>query len=154
MKNFNQRYQALNLPINTSNTPIANYQPFKKIGNTIYIAGQLPWQGTTLIQGKAGLNATLEEAIFAARLCAVQVIHQLYLACDQNLNLVKECISLKGYVNCTPDFTNISEVINGASDLMVELFGQAGKHTRVAIGINSLPKGSLVEIEAVFCLTS
>lgn len=152
MKNFNQQYQALNLVTNAPNTPVANYKPYKKIEKTVYIAGQLPWQETNLIRGKLGLNVTLEEAIFAARICGQQVIHQLYLACDHDLNLVEECISLKGYINCTSEFTGISEVFDGASDLMVEIFGDSGKHTRVAVGVNSLPKGSLLEIEAIFHL--
>ncbi len=121
MGDFNQRYKILNIATDAQNSVIENYLSYKKINQTIYISGQLPWQGKTLLEGKVGLSVTLKEAIFAARISAQQVIHQLNFACDKDLNLVEQCISLQGYVNCLPDFTEISEVVNGASDLIIEI---------------------------------
>lgn len=153
MEKFNQKRDQLYTSTDESvKTTVGSYVPYKKVGQVLYISGQLAWQDKKLLQGKIGLNTTLEQGIFAARACAQQVIHQLNLACNQNLKLIKECIALKGYVNCTPEFTEISEVINGASDAIVALLGISGKHTRVAIGVCSLPKGSIVEIEAIFKL--
>lgn len=132
---------------------IANYDPYAIVGNRVYISGQLPFEGGELLhKGKLGDTVSLEEGQAAARLCAINILAQLQSACGGDLNKVDRCVRLGGFVNCTPDFTDQPKVINGASDLMVAVFGEAGRHARAAIGANSLPLGVSVEVEATFLL--
>lgn len=132
---------------------LANYVPYQVVGNMVYISGQLPLEkGVLTHTGKVGESVSLEEGQAAARQCAVNILTQLLAACGGDLNRVDRCVRLGGFVNCTPEFTGQPKVINGASDLMVAVFGEAGRHARAAIGTNSLPLGASVEVEATFLL--
>lgn len=151
MVNVEQRLaeQGINLP--QLPKAVANYVPYVVTGDLVIISGQLPFDGTELkFKGKVGTDYSLEEGQQAARLCAMNVIAQLKEACDGDLDRVKRCLRLGGFVNCPAEFTKQPLVINGASDFMVEVFGDAGVHARAAVGVNSLPLGVAVEVEAMF----
>lgn len=150
---YQERLQELGITLEEAPKSMANYVPFVQIGNMIYISGQLPFkEGVLLYKGKLGDNVTLEEGQLAARQCAINIITQLKAACQGDLSKVERCVRLGGFVNCTNDFEAHPKVINGASDLMVAVFGEAGKHARAAIGTSSLPLGVSVEVEASFLL--
>ncbi len=132
-------------------SPVANYVGFVKSGNQIFISGQLPAKnGKFEYVGKVGADISTEDAKKAARLCAINILAQLKKACDGNLDAVKRCVKLGIFVNATPDFKDHPAVANGASDLMVEVFGEKGKHARAATGAGSLPFGVAVEVDAIF----
>ncbi len=132
-------------------SPVANYVGFVKSGNQIFISGQLPAKnGKFEYVGKVGADISTEDAKKAARLCAINILAQLKKACDGNLDVVKRCVKLGIFVNATPDFKDHPAVANGASDLMVEVFGEKGKHARAATGAGSLPFGVAVEVDAIF----
>ena len=133
--------------------PAANYVPYYRIGSFVYISGQLPMHGNDLkFIGKVGRDFSTDEGYNAAQLCALNILSQLNQATNQDLSLVRNCVKLTGFVNCTEDFTEQPEVLNGASDLMIRAFGDNGKHARAAVGVNSLPRGVAVEVEAIFAL--
>ncbi len=139
---------GVNLP--QAAAPAANYAPYCISGNLIFISGQLPMKdGNFAYQGKLGADISQEQGIEAAKLCAINIIAQAKAALDGDLDRVVRIAKLGGFVNATPDFTNHPKVINGASDLMVEVFGDKGRHSRFAMGAGSLPLGVSVEIEAV-----
>ena len=145
------RLKELNIELPTPTIPAANYLPHKKAGPFIYIAGQVPTaNGKDQYVGKLGGNVTLEQGQAAARLCALNIVAQLRNALDGNLDRVIGCVKLGGFVNATPDFGDHPKVINGASDLMVEIFGDAGRHSRTAVGCVSLPRNVAVEVDAIF----
>lgn len=132
---------------------VAKYVGFQVVGNLVIISGQLPLQGGAVaIKGKVGADVSFEQAHAAARLCGINILAQLNTACGGNLNKVDKCIRLGGFVNCTPEYTDQPKIINGASDLMVAVFGENGRHARAAVGVNALPLGAVVEIEALFLL--
>ena len=116
----------------------------------ITISGQVPLKDGKLVRGKVGKDITEADAVGAAELCALALLAQLKLACDGDLNKVQRCVRLGGFVNAVDDFTNHPEVINGASKLLVSIFGEKGKHARFAVGVSSLPRNVAVEIEAQF----
>lgn len=146
-----KKLAELGLDIPMTPQAVANYVGFSIVGNLVIVSGQLPFKNGQLeFKGKVGQNISLEQAQEAARLCAINILSQLKTACDGDLNKVKNCIRLGGYVNCTPDYTDQPKVINGASDLMVAVFGEHGKHARAAVGVNALPLGVCVEVEAMF----
>src|SRR5947209_5437627 len=131
--------------------PIANYVPYTVSGNLVFISGQLcVWNGERRHVGKLGAGISVDEGREAARLSALNVLAQLKIACGGDLDRVRRCLRLGGFVNCTPEFTDMPQVVNGASDLMVEVFGDAGKHARAAVGTSALPGGVAVEVEATF----
>lgn len=130
-------------------TPAANYVPFAQTGNLIFISGQISADENGLILGKLGANMETEAGAAAARRCGLALIAQLKAATG-SLDKVKRVVKLTGFVNSTPDFTDQPKVINGCSDLMVEVFGDAGRHARAAVSAPSLPLGVAVEIEAIF----
>lgn len=131
--------------------PAANYVPARRLGNQIYISGQVPSeQGKDKFTGKLGSDFTVEQGRAAARLCAVNILAQLKHALNGDLDLVKGVIRLGGFVNAEPAFGEHPKVINGASDLMVEVFGEAGRHARAAVGCYSLPRNVPVEVDAIF----
>jgi enamine deaminase RidA (YjgF/YER057c/UK114 family) len=131
--------------------PIANYVPFTVSGNLVFVSGQLcVWNGERRHVGKLGGGIAVDEGREAARLCALNMLAQLRVACGGDLDRVRRCLRLGGFVNCTPDFADMPRVVNGASDLMVEVFGDAGRHARAAVGNSSLPGGVAVEVEATF----
>jgi enamine deaminase RidA (YjgF/YER057c/UK114 family) len=146
-----QKLKELLITLPQPIAPVANYVPFVRSGNQIFISGQLPIQdGEVKFVGKLGDNISIEEGQKAARLCAINIIANLKIACDGNLDKVVRCVKLGIFVNAVAEFTNHPIVANGASDLMVEVFGAQGKHSRFAMGAGSLPRGVSVEIDAVF----
>lgn len=131
--------------------PGANYDLYVRTGNLIFITGQLSqWNGERRFIGKLGQEFTLEDGQAAARLCALNVIAHLKTALEGELERVVRCVRVAGYVNSTPDFHGQSQVMNGASDTFLEIFGEAGRHTRMAVGVSALPYNVAVEVEGVF----
>ena len=145
------RLQELGLSLPSPSTALANYVPYLKVGSLVFISGQLPsWNGRLDYIGKVGREFSIEEGQKAARLCALNILAQLKGACEGDWNHVIHCVRLGGFVHSTDDFKDQPQVVNGASDLMVALFGEKGRHARAAVGINALPFGVAVEIEAIF----
>jgi enamine deaminase RidA (YjgF/YER057c/UK114 family) len=148
---ISQRLDDLGIDLPTPPQAVANYVPFSHVGDLVIISGQLPiWKGKFPYLGKVGDTVSLEDAQAAARLCGLNILTQLKAACEGDLERVIRCVRLGGFVNCTDDYTDQPKVINGASDLMVEVFGEIGRHARAAVGVNALPLGVPVEIEAMF----
>jgi enamine deaminase RidA (YjgF/YER057c/UK114 family) len=130
---------------------VATYVPFVVAGGHVWIAGQGPFlDGKLHYNGRLGENLTVEDGRACARIVGLNVLAQLKAACGGDLDRVVRCVKLGGFVNATPDFTQHPEVINGASELMIEVFGEAGRHARFAVGAPTLPMGTSVEIDAVF----
>ena len=130
--------------------PIANYLPYLVVDNMVFISGQLPMEnGKVAFTGQLGAAVSVEQGSEAAHLCGLNILAQLKAAIG-SLDKVKRCVKLSGFVNAVPEFTDHPKVINGASDLMVRVFGEKGKHARAAVGVSSLPLGAAVEVEAVF----
>ncbi len=148
--NINHKIKSLGINLPEAPAPAANYVPFKRSGNMIFVSGQIAKNGETLIKGKLGLNMTVEEGYEAARHCGLALIAQLEKACNGDLNLITGIIRLGGFVNATSDFEQHPQVINGASDLMAEVFGDMGHHSRAAVGCSSLPLGVAVEVDGIF----
>lgn len=145
------RLKQLGLTLPSASAPVANYVPFVKTGNLLFCAGQIPLlNGEIRHQGIVGQDVSVDEAVNAARLCALNLIAQAKVACDGDLDRVVRVVKLTGFVAADAHFTDHPKVINGASDLMVEVFGDAGRHARAAVGAPSLPRGAPVEVEAVF----
>jgi enamine deaminase RidA (YjgF/YER057c/UK114 family) len=145
------RLKELKIELPAASTPAANYVPFVRTGNLVVMAGQIPvWNGERRYIGKLGREFSVEQGQEAARLCALNLIAQLRVACDGDLDRVQRCVRLGGFVNCVADFTQSPLVVNGASDLIVQLLGDAGKHARTAIGTNVLPLDVAVEVDAIF----
>ena len=139
--------------INTKNAPapIGPYNQAVKAGNTLYISGQISISSSgELIKGKVGKDISTDEAYNAAKRCGLSIVSQVKKACEGDLSKVKSCIKLTGFVNSTDDFIDQPKVINGASDLIASIFGEAGMHTRAAVSSNSLPLGVAVEVDAIF----
>lgn len=145
------RLSELGVKLPAPSAPAANYVPFVISGRHVYISGQVTAGASGLeYRGKLGDSFTVEQGQAAARLCALNILSQLNLACEGDLDRVTRCIRICGYVNATPDFTEHPAVINGASDFIVEVFGERGRHARAAVGVASLPFDVAVEIEAIF----
>jgi enamine deaminase RidA (YjgF/YER057c/UK114 family) len=145
------RLGELGIELPEPTAPMANYVPFTVTGNLVFIAGQISqWNGERRHVGKLGAGIGVTEGREAARLCALNILTHLRTACGGDLDPVSRVVQLRGFVNCTPDFTDMPQVVNGASDLMVEVFGDPGRHARAAVGVASLPGGVAVEVEAVF----
>ena len=145
------RLKQLGLALPVAATPVANYVPFVKSGNLIFVAGQIPLlNGAVHYNGIVGQDVPVEEAINAARLCGLNLLAQAKVACDGDLDRITRVVKLTGFVAASPLFTDHPKVINGASDLMVEVFGDIGRHARAAVGSPSLPRGVPVEVEAIF----
>ena len=143
--------KKMNIQLPEPPSPVGSYVGSKISGNLIYISGQIPFKSDgKLITGKVGRELNLEEAQNAAKLCALNLLAQLKKACDGNLDKVKGCTKITGYVNSVDNFTEQPKVINGASDLISKVFGEIGKHTRAAVSVNSLPLGVPVEVDAIF----
>lgn len=149
--NIEKKISELGITIPQALTPVANYVPYVKTGNQIFISGQLPIEnGEVKYIGKVGKEISVEDGAKAARICAINLIAILKNACDGNLDKVVRCVKLGIFINAVPEFTDHPKVGNGASDVMVEIFGDAGKHARFSMGAGSLPRGVSVEIDAVF----
>ena len=145
------RLRQLGIELPEPSKPGANYVPSVRTGNLIFLTGQLSqWNGERRFIGKLGREFGVEEGQQAARLCALNLVAQLRAALEGDLDRVVRCVRIAGYVNSMPDFVAQSQVINGASDLFVEVFEDAGRHTRMAVGVNALPYDVAVEVEAVF----
>lgn len=153
MASVDQKLASLGIDLPTPPQAVANYVPYVVAGNMVIISGQLPMKdGQLAFRGKVGEDLSLEEGQAAARLCAINILTQLKVACGGNLDCIKRCVKLGGFVNCGSEYTDQPKVINGASDLMVEVFGESGRHARAAVGVNALPLGAAVEVEATFWL--
>lgn len=146
-----KQLRSLGIELPTPSEPGANYVPYLVVGNLLVLTGQLcHWNGERLYVGKLGAEFDVEEGQKAARICGLNLISQLQVALEGNLDRVKQTVRLTGYMNSTPDFHRQSQVMNGASDLFVEVFGESGRHTRVAVGVSALPYNVAVEVEGVF----
>jgi enamine deaminase RidA (YjgF/YER057c/UK114 family) len=150
MGQIEKRLTELGIALPVPAKPVANYVGWVKTGNLVYTAGQVSLKdGKIEYQGKVGKEYSVEDAQKAARLCAINIIAQLKEACNGDLDRVRRIVKLVGFVNAVPDFTDHPKVVNGASDVMVEVFGEKGKHARSAVGSGSLPVNVAVEVEAI-----
>jgi enamine deaminase RidA (YjgF/YER057c/UK114 family) len=146
-----RRLTELKLTLPTAAAAVANYVPYTLSGTTLYVSGQLPFRdGKVAFTGKLGADVTIDEGYAAAQLCGLNLLAQVRAACGGDLGRVARVLRLGGFVNSTPDFVETPKCLNGASDLMVAVFGEAGRHARAAVNVVSLPLGAAVEIEAVF----
>ncbi|HEX6143340.1 MAG TPA: RidA family protein [Geminicoccaceae bacterium] len=153
MSAIEQRLEEMGLRLPPAAAPAANYVPFVVSAGLIFISGQLPIQGGGVaVRGRLGDGVSLEEGQSAARLCALNVLAQAKAATDGDLERIARCVKLGGFVACSPEFIDHPKVINGASDLIARVMGEAGSHARFAVGCPSLPLGAAVEVEAIFAL--
>lgn len=151
MSKIAQRLQEKNITLPKASTPVANYVSATTVDNLMYISGQICMQdGKLVYKGKLGKDLSKENGYNAARLCGLNLLSQLDLACLGDLDKVLQCVQLSIFVNSTPDFIDQPFVANGASDLMVEVFEEKGKHSRAAVSSVSLPLGTAVEVAAIF----
>ena len=147
---FEENIKNLGLNIPELPKALANYVPYKIVGNSIYISGQAPAQnGEVIYKGKVGSDITVEDGIEAAKLCVINIIAAVKTGLDGDWDKLDSFVKLTGYVNCQDNFTDQPNVINGASDMLVDIFGEQGRHARVAVGSNALPLGIAVEIDAI-----
>ena len=144
------RLNDLGIELPEIQAPWANYVSVVVSGALVYLSGQLPSLGAHAIRGKLGLDLSVEDGRKAARLCALNMLPHLRRACDGDLDRIVRCLEIGGFVNSTPDFAEHPLVLNGASELLVEVFGEAGRHTRFAVGVASLPFNFAVEIKGIF----
>ena len=149
MADIDFRLKELGLTLPEAAAPVANYVPYAQSGRIVHISGQISLGPDGLVTGRLGDGVSLEDGQAAARLCALNLIAQMKAACGGDLGQVKRIVKLGGFVNAHPDFYDIPKVINGASDLMVEVFGDAGRHARSAVGVAVLPLNAAVEVDAV-----
>ena len=146
-----EKLKKLNIELPKAPDPVGAYVAYKLIGKILYISGQLPIdKNGKIIKGKIGKDLTLEDGQNASRLCVANILSQAQKALGGDLNLLKNCIKITGYVNSTDDFIDQPKILNSASEVLAEVFGDSGKHTRVAVSANSLPLGIAVEIDAIF----
>lgn len=149
--NIAEKLEKSGFELPNAAAPAANYVPYVISGKNIFISGQIPFlNGQPMHQGRVGDDLSVEDGVEAAKACALNILGQANAAVDGDWSKIKRLVKLGGFVNCTPDFTAHPQVINGASDLMVAVLGDAGKHARFAVGAPCLPLGVAVEIEAVF----
>ena len=147
---FDENIKNLGLNIPDLPKALANYVPFKIIGKTIYISGQAPvHNGELIYKGKVGSDISIEEGIEAAKLCVINIIAALKTGIVGDWDKLDSFVKLTGFVNCQDNFTDQPKIINGASDMLVDIFGDQGRHARVAVGSNALPLGIAVEIDAI-----
>ena len=145
------RLKELGIVLPTPPAPAANYVPYTVGGNLVFIAGQIPFvDGEIKHRGRLGAEVSVEDGRTIARICALNVLAQAKAACGGDLDKVKRCLKVVGFVSCVDGFDRQPEVMNGASDLFVEVLGEAGRHARSAVGTNALPRNVPVEVEAVF----
>jgi enamine deaminase RidA (YjgF/YER057c/UK114 family) len=148
------RLVALGIVLPEPVAPVANYVPFVRTGALVHISGQVSVDGQGGIKGTVGVDVDMEQARRAAQLCGINLIAQIRRACDGDLGRVVRVVKLGGFVQAGPDFFEIPQVINGCSDLMVEVFGDAGRHARSAVGVYRLPLNFAVEVDAVVEVTA
>jgi len=146
-----QNIEKLKIKLPEAKAPVGNYVATKISGKMLFISGQISIdENGQLIKGKVGNDLDTEAGYNAAKRCALSIISQVKKACDNDLSKIKSCVKLTGFVNSTDDFVEQPKVINGASDLIASIFGDAGMHTRAAVSTNSLPLGVSVEVDAIF----
>ncbi|MDJ0894800.1 MAG: RidA family protein [Alphaproteobacteria bacterium] len=151
MAKIDARLAELGISLPEPVAPVANYVPYVVTGNLVFISGQVPFvDGKPAVTGKLGAEVSIEDGQRAARICAINVLAVLKSACGGDLDKVRRCVRLGNFVASAPDFSDQPKVANGASDLMVEVFGDAGRHARAAVGSVALPLNVAVEVEAVF----
>ena len=149
--NYQDKLKELNLKLPEAKAPVGNYVATKISGKILFISGQISIdENGQLIKGKIGKDLDTNAGYDAAKRCALSIVAQVKKACNDDLSKVKSCIKLTGFVNSTDDFTEQPKVINGASDLIVSIFGDIGMHSRAAVSVNSLPLGVSVEVDAIF----
>ena len=149
--NVEDKIKELNISLPNAPDPVGAYVAYKKIGNMLFISGQLPIANDgQILKGKIGKDLTLEDGQKASRLCAINILAQLKKALNGDLNKVKNCIKITGFVNSTDNFADQPKVINPASEILSSVFSEKGKHTRAAVSTNSLPLGAAVEIDSIF----
>lgn len=145
------KINELKITLPEAKAPVGSYVATKKSGNLLFISGQISIdENGELIKGKVGKELSTDQAYEAAKRCGLSLVAQAKAACDGDLSKIKSCIKLTGFVNSTNDFIEQPKVINGASDLISSIFGDAGMHTRAAVSTNSLPLGVSVEVDAIF----
>ena len=148
---IDQRLKELNIELDDASVPAGSYVPYVITNNLVFISGQLPFiDGKLTIKGKVGDNVSLDDAIKMSEACAKALLSQLKAACNGNLDKVNKVVKLGGFVASAPSFTDQPKVINGASDLIVNIFGDKGKHSRFAVGVAALPLDVPVEIDGIF----
>lgn len=149
--NVEQKLEAMGLTLPDAARPVAVYVPYRITGNQVFIAGNIPPDGLdTPTYGQVGADLTTEDGYIAARHVGLRILAQLKAACDGDFDRVVKCLQIRGHVNCTPDFTEQSSVINGVSELLRDVFGDAGMGARAALGANALPRNAAVEVESIF----
>ena len=153
LNDIEKRLEDLNITLPVAAAPAANYVPYVRAGNMLFVSGQISQGSDGLVIGKLGSDLGLDDGYKAARLCGMALMAQVKSACGNDWSKLKRVVKLGGFVNCTGDFNDHPKVINGASDLMVEVFGEKGTHSRAAVGSVSLPLGVAVEVDGVFELT-
>lgn len=150
MSRIDARLQELGITLPTPPAPVASYVPFVIVGNIVHVSGQVSVDASGGIKGRLGDQIEVEQGQAAARLCAINLLAQVKAACGGDLDRVRRVVKLNGYVNVTPDFDPIPQVMNGCSDVMVSVFGEAGRHARAAVGMANLPMGFAVEVDGLF----
>jgi enamine deaminase RidA (YjgF/YER057c/UK114 family) len=153
MSQVEDRLVELGIELPKPNPPVANYVPFVRMGDLIHISGQVSVDATGGIKGVVGEDVDAETARLAARLCGINLLAQMKAACEGRLGRVKQVVKLGGFVQAGPSFFDIPQVVNGASDLMVEVFGDTGRHARSAVGVYRLPLNFAVEVDAVVAVS-
>lgn len=148
-----KRIAELGLELPSASVPLARYVPFASWGNMIFLAGQLPFANGDLIhKGRVGSDVDIRRGQAAARQCGINLLANLRLACAGNLDRVARCLKITGFVSSTEEFFDQAIVLNGCSELMIDVFGEQGQHARSAIGVSVLPFNAPVEIEAIFAV--
>ena len=148
---FEENIKNLKIDLPDAKAPVGSYVATKIVGKLLFVSGQISInENGELIKGKIGKELTTEDGYNAAKRCGLSIISQVKNACDNDLSKIRSCIKLTGYVNSTEDFIEQPKVINGASDIIASIFGDAGMHTRAAVSTNSLPLGVAVEVDAIF----
>ena len=151
MSEYERKLNELGIILPNAPAPAANYVPFVKIDNIVYVSGQISIGSDGLIKGVLGADMSIEDGMLAARQCAINLLDQVKAACDGNLDRLLRVIKLGGFVNSKPNFSEQPNVINGASDFLVDLLGDRGRHARTAVGA-ILPLGVAVEIDGIFLI--
>ena len=149
--NFDEKIKELKIELPDAKAPVGSYVATKIVGKLLYVSGQISINSNgDLIKGKVGKDLKTDEAYEAAKRCGLSIVAQVKNACNGDLSKIKSCIKLTGFVNSTENYIEQPKVINGASDLIASIFGEAGMHTRAAVSTNSLPLGVSVEVDAIF----
>ena len=149
--NFQKKIDELKIKLPEAKPPVGSYVATKISGNLLFISGQISIADSgDLIKGKVGKELSTQDGYEAARRCGLSIVAQAKVACNGDLSKIKSCVKLTGFVNSTEDFIEQPKVINGASDLIAAIFGDAGMHTRAAVSANSLPLGVSVEVDGIF----